>query len=125
MHFDDFPYQKEIADSYIRSDDFLAYLRDYANHFGVNGLVKLNHLVLRVRPIEKTKWEVSPFREALALVYYRFNSTGDCERFARGQVRDEHFRRDFHLQRTQFSSQLAEPGILGIKYLQRHSNSQS
>lgn len=69
MHFDDFPYQKEIADSYIRSDDFRAYLRDYANHFGLNGLVKLNHLVIRVRPIEETKWEVSPIREALALVY--------------------------------------------------------
>lgn len=61
MQFDHFPYQQTIRESYMRAEDFLVYLNDYANHFAINELIKFNHTVIRVRPIEETKWEVKWF----------------------------------------------------------------
>lgn len=59
MPFQDFPFQHDFRESYIRSDDFLNYLHDYAHHFELNEMIKFNHHVIRVHPIEDTKWEVS------------------------------------------------------------------
>lgn len=58
MAFRDFPFQQNIKESYIHSEEFLTYLKDYANHFDINKSIKFNHHVIRVRPIEDTKWEV-------------------------------------------------------------------
>lgn len=59
MGFDDFPIPSSIQRSYIRSEDMLAYLGSYANHFNILELIKFRHYVIRVRPIQDTKWEVN------------------------------------------------------------------
>lgn len=58
MGFDDFP-MPDSSHSYITSDEVLSFLKLYANHFDLNKLVKFRHQVIRVRPIEGTRWEVN------------------------------------------------------------------
>lgn len=38
--------------------DVLKYLHSFADHFNLNDHIKLQHMVIRVRPTEKTKWEI-------------------------------------------------------------------
>lgn len=58
MGFRDFAMLSVSEKSYIGSREFLSYLRLYARQFNLVGLIKFNYYVIRVRPIEDSKWEV-------------------------------------------------------------------
>lgn len=57
MRFSDFPFQKDIPESYIRSDEYLDYLKSYVDHFELLKYIKFNNYVVRVRPIDASQWE--------------------------------------------------------------------
>lgn len=58
MGFPDFPIPEQDK-SFIPSQDFLSFLNLYADNFQLNEVIKFLHQVIRVRPIEDVKWEVS------------------------------------------------------------------
>lgn len=39
--------------------DVLKYLHSFADHFNLNERIKFQHMVIRVQPIENTKWEIN------------------------------------------------------------------
>lgn len=45
-------------DDFPLHTDVLKYLRLFADHFNLNGHIKCQHMVTRVRPIANTKWEI-------------------------------------------------------------------
>lgn len=57
MEFPDFPYP-DGTPSYPPQSRVLRYLHDYADHFALKKHLKLNHLTIRVVPIENGRWEV-------------------------------------------------------------------
>lgn len=57
MEFNGHPYPNGTK-SYPPQADVLKYLHSYADRFNINQHIKLNHLVIRVLPIENDKWEV-------------------------------------------------------------------
>ncbi|XP_031638724.1 senecionine N-oxygenase-like [Contarinia nasturtii] len=57
MEFPDFPYPNGTI-PYPPQADVLNYLHSYADHYDIKKHIKLNHLVIRVLPIEDDKWEV-------------------------------------------------------------------
>lgn len=59
MGFHDYPMPSTLRRSYIGSQKVLNYLEAYANHFNVVEHIKFGHHVIRVRPVEESKWEVS------------------------------------------------------------------
>lgn len=59
MGFHDFPMPSTLRKSYIGSQKVLNYLEAYANHFNVVEHIKFRHHVIRVRPVQESKWEVS------------------------------------------------------------------
>lgn len=61
MGFRDFP-MPATSRSYVNSTEFLSYLLSYAEHFDLVKLIKFRQHVIRVRPVDKTKWEVSSFK---------------------------------------------------------------
>lgn len=76
----DHPYPNGTA-SYPPQPDVLKYLHSYADRFGMKNHIKLNHLVIRVLPIEDRKWEVIvkdlPNNEFQTLIYdYVFVANG-------------------------------------------------
>lgn len=58
MKFLDHPFQKEIPESYIRSQDYLEYLQSFADHFDLKKHIKFNNYVIRVCPTRDSKWEL-------------------------------------------------------------------
>lgn len=59
MGFPDFPMPSTLRKSYIESGAVLSYLQTYANHFKIVERIRFRHYVIRVRPVEGSKWEVS------------------------------------------------------------------
>lgn len=61
MAFADFP-TIQSQRSYIYSNEFLAYLQSYAEHFDLIGLIRFRRQVINIRPqnirCNNTKWEV-------------------------------------------------------------------
>lgn len=60
MGYPDFPIPTQEK-SYIPAKDMLAFLKLYAQTFGVVERVKFEHYVIRVRPIGESQWEVGTF----------------------------------------------------------------
>lgn len=58
MGFTDYP-MPQSPRSYITSNEVLSYLISFAEHFKLNELIRFRHQVIRVRPIDVTKWEVN------------------------------------------------------------------
>lgn len=59
MGFPDFDIPEKINEkSYIPSNDMLKFLNLYAETFEVNKHIKYEHYVIRIRPIEESKWEI-------------------------------------------------------------------
>lgn len=61
MGFSDYPMPTTLRKSYIGSQKVLNYLEAYANHFNVVECIKFRHNVIRVRPVQDTKWEVCEY----------------------------------------------------------------
>lgn len=57
MEFPDFHHSNDSA-SFPSQPDILRFLHSYADHFDLNKHIKLNHLVVRVLPVEDGKWEI-------------------------------------------------------------------
>lgn len=59
VKFPDFHHSNDTA-SFPTQADILKFLHSYADHFELNDHIKLNHLVVRVLPVENEdgKWEV-------------------------------------------------------------------
>lgn len=46
-------------DDFPPHTDVLKYLHAFADHFNLNGHIKYQHMVTRVRPIANTQWEIA------------------------------------------------------------------
>lgn len=57
MEYPDFHYPNDTI-SYPPHSDVLKYLNSYADHFDVRRHIQFSQLVIRVRPVENTKWEI-------------------------------------------------------------------
>lgn len=57
MEFPDYHHTNDTA-SFPNQADILKFLHSYADHFELNKHIKLNHLVVRILPVEDDKWEV-------------------------------------------------------------------
>lgn len=57
VEFPDYHHPNNTA-SFPTQSDMLNFLHSYANHFNLNKHIELNHLVVRVLPIENGQWEV-------------------------------------------------------------------
>lgn len=57
MGFPDFPFPKK-GKSFEPRGEVLAFFQSYAREFKVNEVVKLQHEVIRVRPVDDTRWEL-------------------------------------------------------------------
>lgn len=57
MEFTNFHYPNETI-PYPPQSDVLKYLNSFAEHFDLNKLIRLSHLVVRVLPIKDHKWEI-------------------------------------------------------------------
>lgn len=57
MGYPDFPIPEQDR-SYIPAEDMLKFLNLYAETFNVKQCIKLEHHVIRIRPIENGKWEI-------------------------------------------------------------------
>lgn len=57
MEVSDFHLPNDVA-PFPSQSDMLSYLRSYAEHFDLSQHIKLNHVVIRVRPIENDRWEI-------------------------------------------------------------------
>lgn len=58
MGYPDFPIPAQDS-SYISAADMLEFLNLYAKHFNLHEHIRFQHHVIRVRPFEESKWEVS------------------------------------------------------------------
>lgn len=57
MEYPGHPFPNDTS-SYPAHTEILKYLHSYADRFGLKKTLKVNHLVVRVLPIENEKWEV-------------------------------------------------------------------
>lgn len=57
MEFPDFHHTNDTK-PFPTQADILQFLHSYADHFDLNEHIKLNHLVVRVLPVENDKWEI-------------------------------------------------------------------
>lgn len=57
MGFPDFDIPEQER-SYIPAEEMLKFLNLYAETFGVKSHIKLEHHVLRIHPVDETKWEI-------------------------------------------------------------------
>lgn len=57
MQLPNHPYPNGTT-SFPSQEDILKYLHSFADHFDLNKHIKLNHLVIRILPIQNDKWEV-------------------------------------------------------------------
>lgn len=58
MGYPDYSYPSEIEQSFVPSAEVLKFLQSYAQHFDLSHYIKLQHEIIRVRPLDE-KWEVS------------------------------------------------------------------
>lgn len=58
MGLGDIPMPYNFEQSYISANKVLNFLDFYANSFQLKDLIKFRHYVIRVRPAEKSQWEV-------------------------------------------------------------------
>lgn len=58
MGYPDYAYPKDIEQSFVPSAEVLRFLQSYAQHFKLSDYIKLQHEIIRVRPLNG-KWEVS------------------------------------------------------------------
>lgn len=58
MEYRDFPYDKSIKESYLMQPEVLDYLKNYAEHFQLNRLIKFYNKVIEVKPIDLNRWLV-------------------------------------------------------------------
>lgn len=59
MDFWHFPMSYKFSQSYISSDKVLNYLHELSNAFDLKKIIKFRHHVIRVRPQDGLRWEVS------------------------------------------------------------------
>lgn len=71
MGFDDYPMLPDDPRSYIGSQEVLGYIKEYAQRFNVDQQIKFRHYVIRVRPVQDSKWEVC----FTVFQYFAFSST--------------------------------------------------
>lgn len=64
MGFPDYDFDKNIEESFIRSELVLDYLQNYSEHFKLTPYIKLEHEIIRVRP-RSEGWEVGMTNELL------------------------------------------------------------
>lgn len=57
MQLPNHPYPNGTT-SFPSQEDILKYIHSFADHFDLNEHIKLNHLVIRILPIQNDKWEV-------------------------------------------------------------------
>lgn len=57
MGYPDYPYPKDIEESFVPSAEVLKFLQSYAQHFDLSKYIKLQHEIIRVRPLNE-KWEI-------------------------------------------------------------------
>ena len=57
MGFPDFLYPQSGV-SYIPSKEVLNFIETYARHYNLAAFIKFRHQVIRVRPVEESRWEV-------------------------------------------------------------------
>lgn len=57
MDFPDHPYPND-SNSYPTHTEVLKYLHSYADRYDLKQHMKLNHMIIRIHPIENEKWEI-------------------------------------------------------------------
>ncbi|XP_011209077.2 uncharacterized protein LOC105230162 [Bactrocera dorsalis] len=57
MGYPDYSYPSEIEQSFVPSAEVLKFLQSYAQHFDLSKYIKLQHEIIRVRPLDE-KWEI-------------------------------------------------------------------
>lgn len=57
MEFPDFHHPAGTT-TFLNQTDINRFLHSYADHFDLNKHIKLNHHVVRVLPVENSKWEI-------------------------------------------------------------------
>lgn len=65
MGFPEYPFPKH-GKSFVTHDEVLAFFQSYAREFKLSEVIKLRHQVIRVRPVEDTRWEVLFIRISIA-----------------------------------------------------------
>lgn len=74
-----FPFPKEEERSFIPSDKVCNYFKSYAETFDLKKYVKLQHEVVRVRPLPKDMWEVIVRNiQADKFEYFKFDAVFIC-----------------------------------------------
>lgn len=58
MGFWNFEMPQDSSRSYISSDSVLMHLNNLASTFDLKKLIKFSHHVIRIRPMENSRWEV-------------------------------------------------------------------
>lgn len=61
MEFPGFSMPPDSNRSFVPWEKISNYLRNFADNFDLKKSIKFRHHVIRVRPIETTRWEVSLF----------------------------------------------------------------
>lgn len=58
MEYIDFPYPKNMQESYLKQPEVLNYIHNYAEKFQLNDLIKFHRQVIDVKPIANGRWRV-------------------------------------------------------------------
>lgn len=65
MGFPEYPFQNK-GKSFVLHEEVLEFFESYASEFKLNDVIKFNHHVVRVRPVNESKWEV---RQSFSLIF--------------------------------------------------------
>lgn len=57
MGYPEYAFPKK-GQSFVSHDEVLAFFESYAREFKLRDVIRLCHQVIRVRPVEETRWEV-------------------------------------------------------------------
>lgn len=57
MGFPDFPFPSN-GRSFVMHEEVLEFFESYAKHFKLADVIKFHHCVVRVRPVQSSRWEV-------------------------------------------------------------------
>lgn len=70
---------KDQEKSYVRSEEILKYYQDFSNDLQLTRLIKFEHQVIRVRPLNKKSWEVIVKNlRADSVEYHHFDAVLVC-----------------------------------------------
>ncbi|KAL3286885.1 hypothetical protein HHI36_001373 [Cryptolaemus montrouzieri] len=58
MEFPDYPIQEQEK-SYLNQEEVLDYLNQYVQHFELEPMIKTNHMVIDIRPLENHLWQIT------------------------------------------------------------------